>query len=502
MHIHLLSLFRCLILLIVSIVLIPAHVMCANDATAVTSSAVEDVIPLTMGNVRGHKLLYDEGWYVATSSRRALEFAREKSMDSSAEALRKVRRDVERRSGKFAADISGGVKGAAATGKDLLHEGTVMSGDILTGADRLARKELAYAGTNFRNGMDRFIKGNISLGKRTEQERAELRGLPGNYYGKLKDDFSNIWGLTNEVNEKFANKIEPGWDEAFAEAGRQFREEYERSGNEKNSLMALGPILSGYLKSLYRGLVAPASKSLVRGGAKGASGGLFLPVAGATMIAGRTVESVGLTFYYTGKTAVKIVSPTVEGGLLSGLSLLSLGAVPTTYVTGGTLGAINQVAFTAAAPGYGVAKGTATTAVDTAKYVSFLTYDGLNGTTKVVINQAQSGVVLGYNALTAIPAHLLTGAMDTAIFLAWDGPRLVVAAAQGRLKGGDRETSPSMENLPVGSVVDLKRLVDEGGVAVSVISDDPAVIGRVLENLPADLRQSTVQTPLSGGNQQ
>lgn len=493
MRIRLPYLVRSLILPIVPMALFPAHALCADVATAGASSPVEDVIPLTMGNLRGHKLLYDEGWYVVTSSRRALQFAREKSMDSSAEALRRVRSDAEKRSGTYADDLSGGVKGAVASGAELLRGGTRLSGDILTGTDKLARKELAYASKSFQNGMDSFIKGNLSLGKRTAQERAELRGLPGNYYSTLKDDFSNIWGLTNKVNDSFANKIEPGWDAAFAEAGRQFQEEYERSGTEKNSLMALGPILSGYLKSLYRGLAVPASKSLVKGGAKGATGGLFLPVAGATVIAGRTVESVGLTFYYTGKGAVKIVSPTVEGGLLSGLSLLSLGAVPTTYVTGGTLGAINQVAFTAAAPGYGAARGTATAAADTAKYVSFLAYDGLSGATRVVINQAQSGVVLGYNALTAIPAHLLTGTMDTAIFLAWDGPRLVVAAAQGRLKGSGRENSASMEDLPVGSVVDLKRLKEEGGVAVTVISDDPAVLGPVLEKLPADLRQPSEQ---------
>jgi hypothetical protein len=443
-----------------------------------------------MGNLRGHKMLYDEGWYVVTSSRRALEFAKKKSVDSSAEALRRMRMDATRRSGSYAEELSGGVKKAAADSKKLLQEGTALSGDILTGTDRLARKELAYAGATFREGMDSFIKGNLSLGKRTAQERAELKGLPGNYFSTLKDDFSNIRGLTDKANNSFANKIEPGWDAAFAEAGRQFKQEYDRSGTEKNSLMALGPILSGYFKSLYHGLAVPASKSLVKGGAKGATSGVFLPVAGATMIAGRTIESVGLTFYYTGKGAVKIVSPTVEGGLLSGLSLLSLSSVPATYVTGGTLGAINQVAFTAAAPAYGVTKGTASAAVDTAKYVSFLTFDGVSGTTKVVINQAQSGVVLGYNALTAIPAHLLTGAMDSAIFLAWDRPRLVVATAQGRLKN-----SASVEDLPVGSVVDLKRLKEEGGVAVTVLSDDPAVVGPVLENLPADLRQPPEQSP-------
>lgn len=468
--------------------LLPATAFCA-DAPATQPATVAEVIPLTMGNLRGHKMLYDEGWYVVTSSRRALQFAREKSLDSSAQALRRVQSDAARHSERYTKEVASRVQEGKAAGKELYDDATARSGSILTKTDMLAKKELAFSKETFQDGMDSFIKGNLSLGKRTEQERQELVALPGNYFAKLKRDFSNIWGLTNEVNEKFANKIEPGWDEAFATASRQFQQEYERSGEAQNSLLALGPILSGYLKAFYQGLAAPAARSIVKGGAKGSTGGIFLPVAGATVLAGHTVESVGLTFYYSGKTAVKIVSPTVEGGLLSGLSLLSLSAVPATYVTGGTLGAINQVAFTAAAPGYGVAKGTGSATLDTAKYVSFLAYDGVAGTTKVVINQAQSGVVLGYNALTAIPAHLLTGTMDTAIFLAWDGPRLVVAAAQGRLKGGDRDSAPSVGDLPVGSVVDLKRLKDEGGLQVDVISDDPAVLGQVLEKLPEDLRQ-------------
>lgn len=468
--------------------LLPAMAICA-DAPANQPATIAEVIPLTMGNLRGHKLLYDEGWYVVTSSRRALQFAREKSLDSSAQALRQVQSDAARHSKRYAKEVASGVQSGVASGKELFADATARSGSVLKKTDELAKKELGYSRETFQKGMDSFIKGNLSLGKRTEQERQELVALPGNYFSKLKSDFSNIWGLTNAANEKFANKIEPGWDEAFAAASRQFQEEYERSGEAQNSLMALGPILSGYLKAFYYGLAAPAAKSIVKGGAKGSTGAVFLPVAGATMVAGRTVESVGLTFYYTGKTAIKIVSPTVEGGLLSGLSLLSLGAVPATYVTGGTLGAINQVAFTAAAPGYGVAKGTGSTALDTAKYVSFLAFDGVAGTTKVVINQAQSGVVLGYNALTAVPAHLLTGTIDTAVFLAWDGPRLVVAAAQGRLKGDDKANAPSVGDLPVGSVVDLKRLRDEGGVQVDVISDDPAVLGQVLEKLPEDLRQ-------------
>jgi hypothetical protein len=198
---------------------------------------------------------------------------------------------------------------------------------------------------------------------------------------------------------------------------------------------------------------------------------------------------VGLTVYYIGKTGVKIVSPTVEGGLLSGLSLLSLSAVPVTYAAGGALGAVNQVAFTTAGPVAGTVEATATTTLHTAGYVGFLAFDAVAGTTKVVINQAASGIVLGYNALTAVPTHAVLGAVDTAVFLAWDGPRLVIAAATGRVKGSGTETH-SLGDLPIGTVVDLKKLEKAEGVKVEVLSSDPAVIQNVLEKIPNDVREA------------
>ena len=198
---------------------------------------------------------------------------------------------------------------------------------------------------------------------------------------------------------------------------------------------------------------------------------------------------MGLTVYYVGKTGIKIVSPTVEGGLLSGMSLLSAGAVPVTYVTGGTVGAINQVAFTAAGPAVAAGEAAVTTTVNTAGYVGFLAYDGVRGTTRVVINQAKTGIVIGYNAATAIPAHAVMGAVDTAIFLAWDGPRLVIASAQGRLKSTDGKEEFSAGDLPVGTAVDLKKLEKSDGIEIKVISEDPAVIRDVLQKLPCDLRE-------------
>ena len=167
---------------------------------------------------------------------------------------------------------------------------------------------------------------------------------------------------------------------------------------------------------------------------------------------------------------------------------MSSSVVPVTYAAGGTLAAVNQVAFTVAGPVAGTAQGVATTTVDTATYVGLVTYDATKGVTKVVINQAASGVVLGYNALTAIPTHLLLGVVDTVV-LAWEGPNLVVVALKGQLKtGGDSPDKVSLGDLPVGTVVDMKKLEQSQGIKAEIISTDPAVIRDVLERLPDDLR--------------
>jgi hypothetical protein len=464
-----------------------------SGAEAGGKQSVEDVIPLTMGNLRGHKMLYNEGWRVVTSSKKALDFAKEHSIQSSREALKEAASSAASRGSDYTANIAADVKGGVEGGKRVVSTGTELTKDIAATTHRAGKAELAYSSEMFHRAGEYFIQGNLSVARRTAEDRKELAALPGNYYKDLKHDFSNIWELTNSANEKFAGKIEVGWDKAFEKAAYEFQKEYDRSGESPNTLVALGPILSGYLKSLYHGIIKPSAKTIVKAGTTtvtyAGSYGVFLPVASTSVVAGRTVQSVGLTLYYTGKAGVEIVSPTIEGGLLAGMSVLSLSTVPVTYAVGGTLGAVNQVAFTVAGPAVGAGMGAATAAVDTATYVGLVTYDATKGVTKVVINQAASGVVLGYNALTAVPTHLLLGVEDSVIFLMWDGPRLALAAASGRLKtGGDSREQASLGDLPVGAVVDMKKLEQSQGITTKVISTDPEVLRGVMERLPEDLR--------------
>ena len=484
------------ILLVALLIVIPAWILhsAGQEQATVSNSAGnswEDVIPITAGNIRGHRMLYNEGWFIVTSSAAALEYAKEKSIISSKDAIKVALERASKHTSDYKENLKSDIKGSIQSGKEIFEKGTGRSGETLKKTHKLAKKELAYSRDSFKKAWESLIKGNLTIVKRTEEDRKELVAVPGNYFRNLKKDFSNIWELTNEFNESIAGKIDDSWEAAFQKASREFRSEYEKSGEQENSLLALGPILYGYLKVFYHGLAAPASKKIVKTGVEGTSKILFLPVATTSVVAGRTIRSVGLTVYYTGKTGVKIISPTVEGGLLNGMSLLSLGSVPITYVTGGTLGAMNQVAFTAAAPVYTGVEAAATATKDTAGYVTFLAYDGIKGTARVVINQARSGIVLGYNALTAIPTHVLMGCVDSAVFLAWDGPRLVIAKAGGKPKreeGYERTEALCPGDIPVGTVVDLKKLEGFDGIEVEIISDDPAVIKDVIRKIPCDLR--------------
>ncbi len=460
-----------------------------QPAQAGEAQSIEDVIPLTMGNLRGHKMLYNEGWFLTTSTSRALDYAKERSFVSSRTALEQVLAGYKKHSSEYAGSVKEGLQDSVRTGTDVVKTGTILSGDILASTQTLAKAELSYAQDRYKEAFHSFVQGNLSIASRTESERQELIALPGDYYRTLKGDFSNIMELTVEARRRFSGRIDANWEQAFQKAGSEFRIEYDRSGQQHNSLMALGPILYGYLKSFYYGLAAPASKTIVKTTTAGATYAVFLPISATSIVAGRTVQSVGLTVYYVGKTGVKIVSPTVEGGFLSGLSLLSLTSVPITYTAGGTLGAINQVAFSTAGPAVAVTEAAAATTVDSAAYVGFLAYDSIKGTTRVVINQAASGIVLGYNALTAIPTHALLGAGDVVV-LAWEGPRLVIAAVSGKLKSRDNADNGtySLGELPVNTVIDLKQLQQMDGVKVDVLSTDIGVIREVLEKIPCDAR--------------
>jgi hypothetical protein len=455
-----------------------------------TRKTVAETIPLTAANLKGHKILYKEGWYVVSSTDKALKYAKEKSITSSSGNLKRLAADVVKRSKDLKSDVTSDWADSYKQAETLLKRGTNQTGRIFTGTGELAADELIYAKDTFIDACKTFVRGNLSLKKRTENDFHAFRQIPGNYFGNLKSDFSNMNELSTGVTKSVSDAIGLSWEKSFNKAAEDFRAEYEQSGKRSNSLAALGDILSGYLKAFYGGFAKPAAKSVVEYSAKGTSNLVFLPGAMVVTASGRTIEATGLTLVCAAKTGYHVVTPTVEAGVMSGMALLSAAAAPVTLVGGAGVGVVNQVAFTSVAPVYGTGKAVTDTAVDSGKYVALVGYDIHNRNTHVVINHLSSALVLGYNALTAIPVHGVLFAADTAVFVAWDGPRLVVAAARGKIKSSKGNEEFSVGDLPAGTVVDLNKLRQQGGVSVDIITDDPEVINRVFEKMPDDMRET------------
>ncbi|MBU1168757.1 MAG: hypothetical protein KKD44_04245 [Proteobacteria bacterium] len=457
-------------------------------ANSPSKTSLDEALPFTMATIRGHQMLFDEGWFVVSSSKDAWAYAKKKSFMRSGESMKLIAKDIGSRTRELGSDVSEDIKTSYDQSVGILGGGTTLSGVILAGSWELTGAEFDFASDHFQEAYQHFVQGNISIVKRSGRDLIELKSLPGSYFAHLKEDFSNIRDLSSDVNRQVSENIALSWDASFEDAASAFKAEYEQSGTRENTLSALGDILSGYLKAFYEGLAKPGAKSLVEYGTKGASTGLFLPGAAVTVISGRTIEATGLSLYYGAKTGYHVIAPTVEAGFLGSLALVSAVAAPVTLAGGAGLGAVNQVAFTAASPVYMAGKSAVDTTVDTGKYMARVSYDVTKRSSHVLIDHASSAVVLGYNALTAVPVHLFLGTVDTVVFLGLDGPRLVIAVARGRVGSDHGKGGYSVGALPAGTVIDLEKLKNQPGLEIEVVTDDPEIIENVLNKLPEDLR--------------
>lgn len=473
---HIFFIFHFLLLLLFS--------ACSSSPTT-SSKTVSQTIPITMANLRGHRSLYKEGWFVISSSQKALAYAKKHGVKNAGQAYTDALDAINKNTKTYKKDIVKDISGAYTDTKQLLKDGTAQSAKILVQTQKIVDAQVDYASKNFSKAWSTFIKGNISLSQRTKADRQALRNMPGHFFDTLKGDFSNLGEIASSVTLLGGEKLSEIWEDAFTEAKESFLEAYKESGESENSLIGLLYILEGYFKALYHGIASPTSQTLAKTAYHGTTNLaklVFLPIGGTISVVGRSVESLGLSIYHVSSMGIKFISPTVEAGFLSAMSFLSLGSTGITYVGGGSLGLINQIGTATLAPVIGVGKAVGKSALDTAKVITFVSYDVIKGSSKIFINEAASGVVLGYNALTALPTHLLLSASDSVFFLAWDGPRLVIASAKGEL------SHQNISKLPVGSVIDLKKLKKAKGMQVDIISKDYKVIEKVLHTLPQDMR--------------
>lgn len=192
-------------------------------------------------------------------------------------------------------------------------------------------------------------------------------------------------------------------------------------------------------------------------------------VKGAGYAAGKGVQYVGVPLTAAGiaVTGGTIGSAVTVGGTISSGALIVSGesAAATTYAFGNLLAGTTLVGGTVAATGASAASGV---------------YELSKAVVVPAGYELGSGIVLSYGTLTHLGAHSILAVADASyLVLSLEGPRWVLYAVSGKLGDG--------EELPTGTVLDLKQMQAEGEeLQYLPVSDGEmqAVVDSVYENLP------------------
>jgi hypothetical protein len=424
-------------------------------------------IPLTMGNLQGHKNLYNEGWFVVTSSKEALEYAYKQSYTSSSQVWQKIAIDLKERKIKFKEAKLADTKRNEETSQQMKASMESYARTIDEGLeqDRLKLKDKSR--DSIRQAYESFVLGYVQLQERTAADVKELKAINGNFFSNLKDDFSNYYEIVSDIDRQSESKLIAAWQKSFLLAGEEFEKEYKESGVQSNSIAALWSLAKGYSKATYYAVLKPSAATTV--GAFGAG----------YKLTERVIMNTGRSFFYASSIGYKVVSPTIEAGYLSALSLVSWSGEKLTHGTQVGLFAFNQVAVASSQPVYSTGKWLVSTTVNTADYAAASTYDMVSGASQIAVNQVKAGAVLGYNALTALPTQTLLACMNSVVFLAWDGPKLAIYSLKGEVNG------VPVQELPVGTILD-KEKAEKLNLRVEKISDEPKLIEAVIESPKED----------------
>lgn len=431
----------------------------------------QKIAPLTANALGERKNIHEKGWYIIPSSKKSTKTVIENGAMSFRTAKAMVFISMKERAEKYPGNLGDTMKMIRSLGKNEEKALYQFSKDIYEGTFDLAKWELEQSSDLFKESGNSFVIGYISLGDIEKKDREEIFSTIKEFNKDRMQNYSSISELFKDVSVKNGDTISKAWSGAYKRAVLSYSKEYEESGTKSNTLVALWDIFQGYTIAMKELAFAPVSTTVVDSGKIIAINGVAVPVAYVATFLNQTIVTTGLVIYYPTKLGYRVVSPTLEAGFLSSMGVLSATATAPTIVGGTAVGAFNQVAtFT------GVESTRATGAVAGAAYETGATatgmiYDFSKGSTQSVYYALKSGIVLSYASLTVIPTHLLLTVPDATIFLAWDGPRLVIASVKGNYKGFD--------SLPVGSVVDLEEARKQG--KVEILTDDQTIVKKVLE---------------------
>ncbi len=449
---------------------------------------LEEVIPITMGNLRGQQLIYNEGWYVIPSTKKSLEFCRDKTIITYRQAVQQFLADQKIEMKNTWKSFHENKEHALAVNNFLSELGESGRKNIWEFSKKSTKASWQYSVDNFVKAWDALLLGTVHVDTLNKDDYRELSTIPGNYFSNLSQDFKNMSAIVKNLRGEKAKSVEFKWSESFDQASKEWMTEYHNSGEAQNSLTALPYLFWGHIKAIYYGVFKPSVQQIsetANDSAHIVGTGLeklvLLPVASTVVFSGRTVYSLGGVIYYSGKMGVKIITEVVDSALLSSMALLSAASVVPNYVALGTLGVANQVALSSTGKAGAVASWTLANTAATAIYAGNLLYDLGSNTGEAVVGTSMSAIVLGYNAITALPLQISLFAVNSVFFLAWDGPRLALYSITYENDASD---------LPVGAVVDLEK-IRKKGMKVNTVSEDPEVIKKVMQALPADLKTKT-----------
>lgn len=243
-----------------------------------------------------------------------------------------------------------------------------------------------------------------------------------------------------------------------------------------------GPV-TGYTT---KGVAAVAGVTVISGGyvaGKSVEGGGYVAgksVEGAGYVAGKTVKGGG---YVAGKTVQYVAIPLASAGITVGGGAIGTAVGVTGAVTGGTV-VVTGEASSAATNVFGNVLGGTTLAAGTAVSTAGGAAYGVYELSKAVIvptgYELGGGIVLSYETLSQLSAHTILAVSDCAyMVLSLEGPRWVLYAVKGNTGKGD--------DLPVGAVVDLKKMKEQGEEIYNLpVSDEEMkkIVESVYDSLP------------------
>ncbi|MBI2519571.1 MAG: hypothetical protein HYV97_04115 [Bdellovibrio sp.] len=451
---------------------------------AFSEEKIEDVIPITMANLKDQQRIYNEGWYIIPSTKRSLEYCREMTITTYRQAVQQFFLAQKIDMKKTWKSYHDNNEHAATVNRLLSERGEEGRKRIWQFSQKSSKALWHYSLDSFVKSWDALLLGTVHVGTLNERDFEELKTIPGHYFSDLSSDFKNMKDILKKIKGEKAKTVEFHWSEAFDQASREWIREYHKSGEARNSLTALPYLVWGHIKAIYYGIFKPSAMQISETASdstrligKGVGKILLVP-AGAILVSGRTIYSLGGVLYYSGKMGVNILSEVTSSALLSSMAILSAASVVPNYVVQGTLGVANQVALSSTGKVGAVATWTLANTATGAVYAGNLLFDLGKNTAQAVVGTSLSAIVLGYNAITALPLQLGLSAVNTVFFLVWDGPKLAVYAIT------DHDEA---HELPVGAVVDLEK-IRKKGIKIEKVSEDPKVIKKVIEVLPEDLK--------------